>query len=126
MHGGIVDLEHVDRRFVGRLVFVDADHRLHAGVDARLRLGRSFLDAQLGNAGFDRLGHAAERFDLLDMAPGFLGEFVSEPLNVIGAAPRIDNAEAACFLLQHNLGIARDAGGEVGRQRQRFIERIGM
>ena len=28
--GGIVDLEHVDRRFVGRLVFVDADHRLLA------------------------------------------------------------------------------------------------
>ena len=46
-HGGIVDLEHVDRRFVGRLIFVDADHRLHAGIDARLRLGGGFLDAQL-------------------------------------------------------------------------------
>ena len=68
-HGGIVDLQHFDRRFVGRLIFVDADDRLMAGVDARLRLGGGFLDAQLRNAGLDRLRHAAEVLDFLDMAP---------------------------------------------------------
>ena len=71
-HRGIFHLEDLDRRFVDRLVFVDADHRLLAGVDPGLRLGGSFLDPQFWDAGLDRLGHAAEFFDLLDVAPGSL------------------------------------------------------
>ena len=39
-------------------------------VDARLRARRRLLDAHLGQAGLDGLGHAAELLDLLDMAPG--------------------------------------------------------
>ena len=114
-HGGIVDLEHVDRCFVGRLVFVDADHRLHAGIDAGLRLGGRFLNAQLRDAGLDGLGHAAERFDFLDMRPGLARQFVSQLLDVVRAAPRIDDAGGAGFLLQHNLGVAGDARREIGR-----------
>ncbi len=125
-HGRIIDPEHVDRVFVPRRIFVDADHGLYAGIDARLRLGRGFLDPHFGDAGLDRLGHAAERFDFLDMVPGFLGEIVGQPLDVIGAAPRIDDAGRAGFLLQHDLGVARDARRIVGRQRQRLVERIGV
>ena len=46
-HGGVVDLEHVDR--IGRVgaEHVDADHRLAAGVDAGLGAGGRFLDAHL-------------------------------------------------------------------------------
>ncbi len=44
---------------VGEPVLVDADHRLAAGVDARLGAGGGLLDAQLRDAGLDRLGHAA-------------------------------------------------------------------
>jgi hypothetical protein len=48
------------------LVAVDADHALAiGGIDAGLGLGGGFLDAQLGDAGLDGLGHAAERLDLL-------------------------------------------------------------
>ena len=35
---------------------------------ARLAARRGLLDAQLGHAGFDRLGHAAQRLDLGDQA----------------------------------------------------------
>ena len=65
-HCGVVDVEHLDRGRLGRAVFVDADDRLLAAVDARLAPRRGFLDAQLGHAGLDRLGHAADRFDLVD------------------------------------------------------------
>ena len=54
-HGRIVDLQHIDRRFVARPVFVDADHRLLAGVDARLRLAAASSMRSLRDAGFDRL-----------------------------------------------------------------------
>ena len=125
-HRGIVDLEHVDRRFVLRPVLVDADHRLLAGIDARLGLGRGLLDAQLRNAGLDRLGHAAELLDLLDVAPGLARKLLRQPLDIERAAPGIDDAGGAAFLLQHDLGVAGDAGGEVGRQRQRLVERVGV
>ena len=125
-HRRIVDLEHVDRLLVGRAILVHADDRLRAAVDARLRLGGGFLDAQLRDAGLDRLGHAAELFDLLDMAPGLLGELGGQPLDIERAAPRIDDARGAALLLQEELRVARDARGEIGRQRQRLVERIGV
>ena len=125
-HGGVLHLEHVDRRFVDRLVFVDADHRLPAGVDPRLRLGGGFLDPQFRHAGLDRLRHAAEFFDLLDMAPGLGREIARQPLDIIGAAPGIDDAGGAAFLLQEQLRVARDPRREIGRQRQRLVERIGV
>ena len=49
-----------------------------------------------------------------------------EPLNVIRAAPWIDDARRAAFLLQEDLRIARNAGGEIGRQSQRLVKRIGV
>ena len=92
----------------------------------RLGLGGGFLDPQFRHAGLDRLRHAAERLDLLDMAPGLGGEIVGQPLDIIGAAPGIDDAGGAAFLLQEQLRVARDPGGEIGRQRQRLVERIGV
>ena len=111
---------------VRRLVLVDADHRLLAGIDPGLRLGRGLLDAQLWHAGLDGLGHAAELLDLLDMTPGLRSEIAREPLDVIRAAPGIDDAGGAALLLQEELGVAGDARREVGRQRQRFVERVGV
>ena len=49
-----------------------------------------------------------------------------QPLDVERAAPGIDRAGGAAFALKHDLRVARDAGGEVRRQRQRLIERVGM
>ena len=61
---GVVDLEQVDLRVPLGAILVHADDRLLAGVDARLRLRRGLLNAQLRQAGFDRLGHAAHLLDL--------------------------------------------------------------
>ena len=47
------------RVFLGEAVFVHADDGFLAGVDAGLAAGGGFLDAHLGDAGFDGLGHAA-------------------------------------------------------------------
>ena len=71
-HGGVVDPEHLDRLVLVDGVAVDADDRLLAGVDAGLGAGRGLLDAHLGDAGLDRLGHAAGGLDLLDVLPGAL------------------------------------------------------
>ncbi len=60
------------------------------------------------------------------MAPSLCGEIAGEPLDIIRAAPGIDDAVGAAFLLQKQLRVARDSGGEVGRQRERLIERIGV
>src|SRR5690242_21215203 len=63
----IVHFEHIDRLLFLRAEFVDADHRLRAGIDAGLRARRRFLDAQLRQAGFDGPRHAAELLDFTDM-----------------------------------------------------------
>ena len=59
------------RRSIGGLardaVDIDADDHLLAGVDAGLRARRGFLNAQFGNAGGNRIGHAAHRLDLGDV-----------------------------------------------------------
>ena len=125
-HRRVVDLEHVDRLFICRAIFVHADDRLRAAIDAALSLRGGLLDAQLRNAGLDRLGHAAELFDFLNVAPGLLREFGGEAFDVERAAPRIGDARGAALLAQEQLRIARDAGGEIGRQRQRLVERVGV
>ena len=53
-------------------------------------------------------------------------QFVREPLHIIGAGPGIDHARDAGFLLQIDLRVARDARGELGGQRQRLVERVGV
>ncbi len=125
-HGLVVDLEDVDLGLVVDAVLVDADDGLLAAVDARLRARGRFLDAHLGNAGGDRLGHAAEPLDLLDVGERLAGELVGQPLDVVAAAPRIDDAAGAGLLLQQELRVAGDAGGEVGRQRDGLVERVGV
>ena len=58
------------------------------------------------------------------MRPGLGGEIGGEALDEITPAPRIDDARRARFLLQEQLRVAGDAGGKIGGQRQRLVERI--
>src|SRR5262249_43929299 len=57
-HRRVVDLEELDHGLFARAMNIDADHRLQPLVDARLRAGGGFLDAQLRQSRFNRLGHA--------------------------------------------------------------------
>ncbi len=94
---------------------------MRAWVRAAASSMRSF-----GSDGLDRARHAAEFLDLVDVAPGPRREIVREPFDIERTAPRIDHPRGAALPLQHDLGVAGDAGGEIGRQRQRLVERVGM
>ena len=124
--GGIVDLEHRNLIGVSGAVAVDPHHRLAPGIDARLGAGAGLFDAALGQAVFDGLGHAAQGLDLGDVRPGAGGEVGGEPLDIIGPTPGIDHPGLAAFQLQEQLGVARDAGGEIRRQGQRLVQGIGV
>ena len=87
-HALVVDLQHLDLGLVGDAVLVDADDGLRAGVDARLRARGGLLDAHLGNAGGDRLGHAAQLLDLGDVRLRLAHQLIGQPLDVVAAAPR--------------------------------------
>ena len=122
----VVDLEDLERLVAIGHITVDADDRLLARVDARLGASGRLLDPHLGDAGLDRLGHAASGFDLLDVGPGPLGKVVGEPLDVGRTGPRVDGAGRARLLLDDELGVAGDTRTEVGGQRDRLVESIGV
>ena len=109
-HLGVVDVEHVDLVGVLGHVLVDPDDDLLAPVDPGLAAGRALLDAQLGHAGGDGLGHAAQLLDLLDEGPGLVGQVVGQLLDVVAAAERVDDVRHAGLLGQDQLGVAGDPG----------------
>ena len=121
---GVVDVEHVDMVGVGGPVLVDADDDLLATVDAGLAPGGGLLDAELRHAGLDRLGHPAERLDLLDDRPRLLGEVGGEALDVVRAGERIDDLGHAGLLREDELRVPGDAGTEVGGEPERFVEGV--
>ena len=60
------------------------------------------------------------------MGPGARGQIMGQSLDVERAAPRVDHPRNAALPLQHDLRVARDAGGKVGRQSERLVERVGV
>ena len=62
--------------------------------------------------GAQRGGLAARPLDLLEQRPGRVGEFVGEPLDVPGAARRVDDPGQVRLLQQDRRGVAGDAPGE--------------
>ena len=107
-------------------VLVDADDDLVAPVDPGLASGRALLDAQLGHAGGDGLGHASQLLDLLDEGPRLGGQVVGQLLDVVAAGERVDDVGHAGLLGQDELGVAGDLGGEVGGQAQGLVEGVGV
>jgi len=53
-------------------------------------------------------------------------EVVGEPLDVVAAAPRVDGPRGPRLLLELELRVAGDARGEVRRQREGLVERVGV
>jgi hypothetical protein len=111
---------------LGELVLVDADDHLLATIDARLALCRGLLDAHLRHARFDRLGHATHGLDLVDHLARLVDQRGGQALDVVGTGQRVDHLGDARLLLQHQLGVARDARREIGRQSQRLVEGVGV
>ena len=116
----------VDRLFVVEPVFVDADDDLFAPSTAACRRVAASSISRFGRPVCDRLGHAAQRLDLLDQRPGLFGQLGGQALDVVGAGQRIDDLGDAGLVLQDQLGVAGDARREFGRQRDRLVEGIGV
>ena len=125
-HRRVVDIEDLDRVFLGQFVLVDPDNHVAAAVDRRLFLGRRFLDTQLRHTGFDRLGHAPQRFDLVEDLLRFFNQRCGQRLDVVGTGERVDHVADAGLLLDHQLGVAGDARRMIGRQGDRFVEGVGV
>ena len=125
-HGVVVDVEDLQGFFLGQAIFVAPDDGFLARIDLGLATRGGLFDAHLGEPGLDGLGHAAEFFDLLHMAPGALDEFLGQRLDVVGAAPGIDYLADAGLVLEIELGVAGDARGEVGGERDGLVESVGM
>ncbi len=125
-HRRVVHLEELQVLVDRHPPAVHPDHRLGAAVDPGLGAGRRLLDPQLRDARLDRGRHPAGRLDLGDVCPGPVGQVVGQSLDVVRPAPRVDDLRRARLLLQHQLGVAGDPGGEVGRQCDRLVERVGV
>ena len=49
------------------------------------------------------------------------GEVMGQALDIVGSAPGIDGVTKMRLASKEKLGVARDAGREIGRQGERFI-----
>ena len=94
-HGRVVDRQHLDRRLVLQAELVDADNDLGARVDHGLAASGRLLDAELGHAALDGLGHATELLDLADDGQRRVLELVREALDRIRASERVDDLQTS-------------------------------
>ena len=125
-NGGVIDGQYVQRVFLGQTVFVQADDGFLAAVDISLTTGRAFFDTHLRQAGSDSFGHTAQGFNFLDVRPGTADDLVGEVFQIVGAAPRIDDLADFGLVLDVQLGVTCQTCGEVGRQRDGFVQCVGM
>ena len=111
--------------FGQRRVLADAGHHdlAHRNVLLTRCLGR--LDLLAHPAAGEGPDHAALRLNLLEQRPGALGDFVAIPLDVPGAAGRINHLCQMAFLREDVLRIARVAAAGLGRQARGRVKRRG-
>ena len=122
----IVDIENIHVIFGFQTVFVYTDNHVFAAIDAGLLARSGFFDAQFGHAGFDGLCHTAFFFHFLDQLPGFFGDVVGQRLHHVGTTPGINHLGDAGFFLDDELGVASNAGRELSRQCNCFVQRVGV
>ena len=53
-------------------------------------------------------------------------QLMCQPLHIVRTSPWVNDSSYIRFFLQVKLRIARNARGEISRQRQRFIQRVGV
>jgi hypothetical protein len=70
--------------------------------------------------------HAAQLLHLHDVGPGPLDQLVGEGFHIVGAAPGVNDLADAGLVLDVQLGVPGDTGGEVGRKGDGFVERVGV
>ena len=121
-----VDRVQLDRQLRLGRVRVDADDHPLARLDLLLPAERGALDLALHETPLDSLDGAAERVDALDQLPGARFELVRQRLDVERAAERVGGVGRACLALQDLLRAQRDRRRVLRRQRECFVERVGV
>ncbi len=125
-HRGGVNLQHVKIPLDRRHEHIDANNGLASDINARLCAGRRLFDTLLGQSALDRLRHPAQTLDLVHVRFRPRGQFVGDALDVIRAAPGVDDLRRSCLLDEKKLSVAGDTSRKRRWQRQRFIERVGV
>mmetsp|Transcript_28252 Transcript_28252/g.47989 ORF Transcript_28252/g.47989 Transcript_28252/m.47989 type:complete len:708 (+) Transcript_28252:1254-3377(+) len=125
---GVVDLAdlHLVLRSVGGDVLVDPHDDVGAGVDPSLLARRTLLDLQLGHAGHDGLRHPSQLLHFIDDLAGLVHQVLRQRLHHVGASPGIHNFGDAGLLLQDELRVSGNFGGERRGQCNSFVERVGV
>src|SRR3954447_21433720 len=119
-----VDLEGVDVVDLVADVLVDADDDVLAGAVALLVGDRGLLDLLLDE--LERVHRSAQVLDLLHQLPGALLDLIGQGLDEVGAGEGIDGVGDARLVCEHLRGAQRDPRGALGRQRERFVEAVGV
>ena len=121
-----IDLQRLDRRGLAGGEAVHADHDAVAAVDLLLRAIGRVLDLALDQARLDGRQRAAGRLDPLDQLHRRSLDPIRGLLDRVGAAHGIDGVRDAAFRGDDLLRSERDAGGFLGRQRQRLVAAVAV
>ena len=79
------------------------------------------------NIGWGRsLEHTTKFIDLTNDLPRLINQLGGQRFDIIAATQRIDDLCDARFFGQDDLCVSCNAGREFGRQRNRFVQRIGV
>ena len=100
------------KHFAHQRVHVVADSTVFSEIQCFETFFEDSFDFLLRIAFFDRFGHAAQGFDLLEFSPDLFSHLFGEFFNRPGAASCIDRAQHAEFFLQHDLQVSSDTAGE--------------
>mmetsp|Transcript_23374 Transcript_23374/g.68821 ORF Transcript_23374/g.68821 Transcript_23374/m.68821 type:complete len:556 (+) Transcript_23374:99-1766(+) len=129
-HARVVDdtrLGGGEARGVGaRGELVDTHDHVGARVNARLLARCRLLDAGLWHARCHGARHAAERVHLRDESQRALRQLVSQGLHHVGAAKGVGDAGHARLVLQDELRVPGDAGGELSGQTDSLVKGVGV
>src|SRR5215204_1105886 len=107
-------------------VAVDADDNTFLPLHLALVAEGGLLELALHKALFDGAHAPAQLVYAPDVLPRFLLDGVGERLDVVGASQGVGCAGQASFVRQDLLGAERDAGAPLGREREGFVEGVGV
>ena len=104
-----------------RLVFIHSDNGLTARIDSRLRSCGHLLDTQFGDPRLNRGSHAAKCFGFGDVTTRLANQLMCQMLDEMTTAKRVNNMRHIGFVLQMDLGVARNTRRIIGWQAQCFV-----
>ena len=85
-----------------------------------------FFNPHFGHTGFNGFCHAAQLFNLINDLPGFPDNRCRKRFNIVRTAEGIDDMTDLRFLLNNDLRVAGNPGGQRRGKADSFIKRVGV